>query len=305
MDFWSIQVPIPVALAVVATLGYLFGRRSKRGGEDSVHRSRRELRRAHAVATELERIACQVRKSLSRHQASLAKFKSRVDKLGDRQQEAAWKELCREVEEILKPTLHLASQMAGAYDEIRQQSANLMTFTEVRTDSLTGLNNRRGLDDALAAQFAMMNRYNALFSVAMIDIDHFKQINDREGHLYGDKVLQDLARLVDECVRETDVVARYGGEEFVIVMPQTELLGACVFAERFRCQVAQKTDITVSIGLAAATGGDTQESLLARADSSLYSAKAAGRNCVWRHNGEQVEPVVEEVDLADICEGRM
>ncbi len=305
MDLWSIQVPIPVALAVVATVGYLLVVRGKGDGGESRQRSRRELRRAHAVATELERIAWQVRRSLSRHHTSLSKFKSRVGKLSDRQQEAAWKELCRDVEEILKPTLQLASQMANAYDEIRQQSANLMTFTEVRTDSLTGVNNRRGLDDALATQFAMMNRYGTHFSVAMIDIDHFKQVNDQEGHLWGDKVLQELAKLLDECVRETDIVARYGGEEFVIVMPQTELFGACVFAERFRCQVVQNMDITISIGMAAVTDGDTQQSLLARADSALYSAKTSGRNCVWRHDGESVEPVVEEVALADGCDGRM
>ncbi len=305
MDLWSIQIPIPVALAVVATLGYIFGRRTRAGGEDSVQRSRRELRRAHAVATELERIALQVRKSLARHHASLAKFKSRVGRLNERQREAAWKELCREVEDVLKPTLHLASQMASAYDEIRQQSANLMTFTEVRTDSLTGVSNRRGLDDALAAQFAMMNRYNTLFSVAIIDIDHFKETNDREGHLYGDKVLQDLAKLLDESARETDVVARYGGEEFVIVMPQTELFGASVFAERFRSQVAECMEITVSIGVAAAHDDDTQQSLLARADSALYAAKSAGRNCAWRHEDDSPRPIVEEVALAEGCDGRM
>jgi len=299
MDFCNISIPIPFVLAVVATLGYLFGRRGRSGGEDPLHRSRRELRRAHAVATELERIAWQVRRSLARHHGSLSKFKNRVGKLNERQQEAAWKELCRDVEEILKPTLQLASQMASAYDEIRQQSANLMTFTEVRTDSLTGVNNRRGLDDALASQFAMMNRYKTLFSIAMIDIDHFKQINDREGHLYGDKMLQDLAKLVDESVRETDIVARYGGEEFVIVMPQTELLGACIFAERLRDQIAQGMDLTVSVGVAAASDGDTQQSLLARADSALYSAKTSGRNCTWRHDGDKTEAVVEEVVLRE------
>lgn len=305
MDLWSIHIPIPLALAIVATLGYLFGRRKKEGVGDSLQRSRRELRRAHAVATELERIAWQVRRSLARHHSSLSRFKTRVGKLNERQQEAAWKELCREVEDILRPTLQLASQMASAYDEIRQQSANLMTFTEVRTDSLTGLNNRRGLDDTLSAQFAMMNRYNTRFSVAMLDIDHFKQINDREGHLFGDKMLQDLAKLIDESVRETDVVARYGGEEFIIVMPQTELFGACVFAERLRCHIAQAMDLTVSVGVGAAIEGDTQESLLTRTDAALYAAKTAGRNCAWRHDGEKVESIVEEVALAEGCDGRM
>ena len=76
-----------------------------------------------------------------------------------------------------------------------------------------------------------------MFSVVMFDIDHFKQVNDQQGHLHGDRVLQELARLFDESMRETDIVARYGGEEFVVVMPHTDLAGACVFAERLRAQV--------------------------------------------------------------------
>jgi diguanylate cyclase (GGDEF)-like protein len=174
-----------------------------------------------------------------------------------------------------------------------------MTFTEVRTDPLTGVSNRRGLDDALAAQFAMKSRYESIFSVAMLDIDHFKQFNDREGHLRGDRILQDLARLLDDSARETDIVARYGGEEFVIIMPQTDLLGACVFADRFRQKVERELDLTVSIGVASAVDGDTPHSLLARADAALYSAKENGRNCAHRHDGEQTEPIVEEVVVAE------
>ena len=117
-----------------------------------------------------------------------------------------------------------------------------MTFTEVRTDPLTGLNNRRGLDDALAAQLALMGRYHSPFSLAMFDIDHFKQVNDREGHLHGDRILQELSQLLEECVRETDLVARYGGEEFVVVMPQTDLAGACMLSERLRFASGQPDD---------------------------------------------------------------
>ncbi len=294
MDIWSLQIPLPVALAVIATVGYLFGRRTRPITNDLLLRSRRELRRAQLVASELEKISWSVRKSLAKHHASVSRFKERVGKLGEHQKEAAWKELCSEAEEILKPTLQLAAQMAHAYDEIRQQSAHLMTFTEVRTDSLTGVNNRRGLDDTLAAQFATMTRYGTPFSLAMFDIDRFKKINDREGHLYGDRVLRELARLLDESVRETDIVARYGGEEFVVVMPQTDLDGACVFSERLREKIEQQMTLTVSGGVAMALGDDTQDSLIARADNALYSAKAAGRNRVFFDDGEHVEPVVEE-----------
>ena len=300
MDLWSLQIPVPVALALVAMLGYMVGRRKKTDDDEMmVGRSRRELRRAQWVAGELEKIAWNVRKSLAKHHSSISKFKERVGKLGEQQKEAAWKELCHEVEDILKPTLHLANDIASAYDEIRQQSANLMTFTEVRTDPLTGVNNRRGLDEALEIQFALMSRYQSQFSLAIFDIDNFKGVNDREGHLHGDRMLQQLAGLFDEVVRETDVVARYGGEEFVVVMPQTDLEGACVFSERLRAKIDQQMSLTVSGGVAAAVDGDTQDSLLARADNALYSAKTAGRNCVFSHDGEQTETVaVEEVPAA-------
>jgi len=294
MDVWSIQIPIPLVLAVVATVGYLFGRRRHGGNDELLFRSKRELRRARTVANELEKIAWTVRKSLARHNTSVNKFKERVSRLGAQEEESAWKELCREAEDILKPTLQLASQIASAYDEIRQQSAHLMTFTEVRTDPLTGINNRRGLDDALAAQFAMMSRYDQEFSLAIFDIDHFKKLNDEQGHLQGDRTLKELARLLDEFARETDVVARYGGEEFVIVMPQTNLEGACTLSERLRARVEHQMGLTISGGVAGALDGDTRDSLFSRADEALYSAKASGRNCVYAHHGEHTELVAAE-----------
>ncbi len=298
MDLWHLEIPAPVALACMAALGYLVSRWNRPAANDLVVRSRRELKRAQAVAVELEKIAWTVRQSLAKHHASVSRFKERVSRLNDGQQDATWKELCREAENILRPTLKLATQIANAYDEIRQQSASLMTFTEVRTDPLTGVNNRRGLDDALSAQLAMMTRYNSIFSLVMLDIDHFKQVNDREGHLHGDHVLQELARLFDECVRETNLVGRYGGEEFVIVMPQTELAGACVFAERLRSEVAARLPVTISGGVAAAREGDTAETLLARADAALYGAKTAGRNQVFAHDNNALQPVTADAAQA-------
>ena len=302
MDLWTCQIPIPLALAIVATIGYVFGRRSKAPSDDTAFRSRRELRRAQLVAAELEKIAWDLRKNLAKHHSSVNKFRDRVGKLNDEHQEATWKELCREAEEILKPTLHLATQIANAYDEIRQQSANLMTFTEVRTDPLTGINNRRGMADAVTNQFAMMHRYGTSFSLAILNVDHFKHVNDEKGHLHGDQTLQELARLFDEFARETNVVARYGGEEFVVVMPQTDLEGATVFAERLRSKVERQLSITVSGGVAQAVEGDTQDTLVARADSALYQAKSAGRNKVFYHDGRlavaaEAEMMAVEADV--------
>jgi diguanylate cyclase len=299
IDWWSIQIPIPVALAFVAAMGYLISRWHRPSPNDIVLRSRRELKRAQAVATELERITWTVSQSLIRHQARVAKFKERVGRLGSQEQEATWKDLCHEAETILKPTLQLASQIAGAYDEIRQQSTQLMTFTEVRTDPLTSVFNRRGLDDTLRVHLAMVARYHTTFSLAMFDIDHFKQVNDREGHVHGDRALQELATLFEDSVRDTDVVARYGGEEFIVVMPQTDLTGACTFAERLRDLVANRMTITISGGVAVAVEGDTPESLIARADAALYSAKHAGRNRVSSQAGNDVQPIEPETSQSD------
>lgn len=294
MDWWNLQMPVPVALAFVAAVGYLVSRQNRSATTDIVVRSRRELKRAQTVAAELEKIARAVRQDLAKHHASVARFKERVSRLHDQQQDAAWRDLCREAECILKPTLQLATQIANAYDELRQQSANLMAFTEVRTDPLTGVHNRRGLDDALNTQFALMLRYETPFALAMFDIDHFKQVNDQHGHLHGDRVLQELARLLDESIRETDVVARYGGEEFAVVMPQTDVQGAQILAERLRAEVEGRLGITVSGGVTMARPGESQEQLIARTDAALYRAKSAGRNHVFWHDGEEAAPVAAE-----------
>ncbi len=295
------HIPLPVALAAIALIGYLVGRGSRARAAQEADKARRELRRAKVIAKELEQIAEEVRKHLATHHLNVAKFKERVTQLGAHDKDAAWQHLCTEAEQILKPTLRLAEQIAHAYDEIRQQTSQLMTFSEVRTDPLTRVSNRRGLDETLESMFALKDRYDESFSVAIFDIDHFKQVNDKKGHLFGDRTLQAVARILDETVRDTDVVARYGGEEFVVVMPQTALVNACMFAERVRASVEANLGLTVSGGVAMALDGDNAQSLLSRADAALYSGKAAGRNRIYRHTGTDVEPVVEQ-EVAEAVE---
>ena len=298
MDLSVLNIPSTVALAAVAVLGYLFGRGSRVAHVvTDVEQARRELKRAKAVARELETISEQIRKSLATHHSSIAHFKDRVTELGSQEKEVAWQELCKEAEEMLKPTLRLAAQIAHAYDEIRQQSNHLMTFTELRTDPLTRVSNRRALDECMENMFALMNRYEQVFSIAIFDIDHFKLINDERGHVQGDHILQRVARIIDDNVRDTDVVARYGGEEFVVVMPHTGLEGACIFSERLRAKIEKQIDLTISGGVAQACNSDSPQTLIARSDAALYSAKAAGRNRVYQHTGNDIEPIVPEEQL--------
>ena len=156
------------------------------------------------------------------------------------------------------------------------------------------MSNRKALDETLETSFALLARYDQAFSLAIFDIDHFKQVNDAEGHVRGDQILQTVARILDDETRETDVVRSFGGEEFVVVMPHTSLDGASTYAEKIRDAVQRTGLVTVSGGVAMASHHDEPKVLLARADAALYSAKAAGRNCVHRNNGIHIEPWAAE-----------
>ena len=298
---WSVEIPVPLVVAVMLGLVYALRvsyQRSRSPERKLLMQSRRELRRAQSIVNELEKVVKVACGDLLRHQANLGKFKSRIGKL-DKNQQSAWSELCNQVEQILKPTLRLAGQVGDASDQIRHQSTRLMSFAEARVDPLTGVNNRAGLDHALSTQLAEMARYNTSFSVVLFDIDGFKQINDRQGHLEGDRVLREVARLFDRNMREVDLLARYGGDEFVIVAPQTEIEGIGKLSERIRARVEQDTRVTVSGGATSAVDGDTPESLLARADAALYNAKNAGRNCVYVRHDQAVEAVTENSASSD------
>lgn len=153
------------------------------------------------------------------------------------------------------------------------------------TDRLTGIYNRMKLDEALAAEIQRSRRYDQALAIVLIDIDHFKRINDTYGHQAGDRALIEIARLLSEGSRETDVVGRWGGEEFMILLPHTDLAGAGRLAEKIRTTIAAHEfsgigQQTASFGVAAYTIDDQPNDLVARADAALYDAKRNGRNRV-------------------------
>ncbi|HPU53600.1 MAG TPA: diguanylate cyclase [Burkholderiaceae bacterium] len=157
------------------------------------------------------------------------------------------------------------------------------------TDGLTGLYNRKKLDSILVEQFALYERHRRPFALLMLDIDHFKALNDKHGHLGGDQMLATVAGILRRCVRSVDQVARYGGEEFAIVLVEATLDGALDTAERIRASVAaakvmfndQPVTATISVGVARCSDTDEgPQSVIARADAALYEAKHAGRNRV-------------------------
>ncbi|MCJ7576806.1 MAG: diguanylate cyclase, partial [Dehalococcoidia bacterium] len=166
----------------------------------------------------------------------------------------------------------------------KEKLERLATF-----DSLTGLYNRRAILGKLRELINLANRYKEDFSLIMLDIDHFKKVNDRYGHLTGDDVLEKVAALIRGNIRDTDIAGRYGGEEFIIILPQTTLSSAWVVVERLRSIIEQAEmkdpagnvfAITVSQGLAGWERGEDAHSLISRSDEALYKAKEKGRNRV-------------------------
>lgn len=157
----------------------------------------------------------------------------------------------------------------------------------VNHDSLTGLYNRRAILRLLDEQISYSKRYKEKFSVSMLDIDHFKKVNDSYGHLAGDDVLEKIAGLLLQQIRGTDFTGRYGGEEFILVLPRTDLPSAVVIADRIRKTIEscdmQAPDggifhVTVSQGISVYNSGESRDSLIERADEALYKAKDNGRN---------------------------
>jgi diguanylate cyclase (GGDEF)-like protein len=185
-------------------------------------------------------------------------------------------------------------ELARAYEELKglhfrlEEQARELQELSIR-DDLTGAFNRRYLDQRLADEFARARRYNSPLTIAMWDVDAFKEINDRMSHAVGDTVLRRLAEIVGERIRQSDILARYGGEEFVVVFLETTLPEAIVAAEKIRAAVQEHDwsqlhpeiqEVTVSLGLATEVSIKNWGELLVNADANLYRAKVSGKNRV-------------------------
>ncbi len=204
---------------------------------------------------------------------------------------------------LLKETLSLKEHTAQMIREVHQanqrvESANQKIEKlkqqmekikqEVRIDPLTRVDNRRAFDTRIKREFASFKRYGSKVSMIMIDIDHFKMVNDTYGHRTGDGVLRVVAGIIRKEIRDIDSLARYGGEEFAVILPNTVLSSALEVAERLRAKVEESRfsykgkqfSVTISLGVGEIQEDDTLESFLRRVDAALYAAKHAGRNQV-------------------------
>ncbi len=198
-------------------------------------------------------------------------------------------------ERIEKTTLRLNSQLRvghtilrlehKAMDQVRLEEE---LFHAAVTDVLTGIPNRRWFQERAAAAMIEASRHGHPLAAIFIDIDHFKQINDKLGHEAGDLVLKEAARRIDAARRAEDLLCRYGGEEFVLLLPHADLAQATTYGERVRTAIAstpfpikgESLAVTISVGVACQRFGDPLEPLLKRADQAMYRAKEGGRNRV-------------------------
>ncbi|MBN1798904.1 MAG: GGDEF domain-containing protein [Spirochaetales bacterium] len=209
-----------------------------------------------------------------------------------------------EFDRELTDTLLIEHQMAELLQSVSDKKAHKQLLNLKRTvnkaktklhalanrDRLTRLYNRRYLDEELAKELERAKRYKYMLSFLLIDIDHFKQVNDVQGHQMSDRVLTSIASIIRKNTRVNDLVARYGGEEIAVVIPEMKSDMSIKIAEKIRCTI--ETDmpkcmglsVTVSIGVGFYSPGEKAEQLITKADKSLYEAKKRGRNMVVIYN---------------------
>jgi diguanylate cyclase (GGDEF)-like protein len=178
-------------------------------------------------------------------------------------------------------------QANNTINEQRKKMAKLRV--DAKMDFLTKLANRHAFNESLIEEFERAKRYGSTFSLSMIDIDSFKKVNDRFGHIAGDKTLQVIAKLLLDQTRVNDSVCRFGGEEFSILLPQASIDKAIIVMEKIRQKVQAKSiihdgnkiKITISIGVGEIDlSSETKENLIKRVDAALYQAKKSGKNLV-------------------------
>jgi diguanylate cyclase len=201
-------------------------------------------------------------------------------------------EIIRDTHKMAASSQQLNQKLNEATSQIEKLSEKLeKTEREVLLDTLTGLNNRKAFDQKLEALCRDFAQENGLFSVIMLDIDHFKKFNDQYGHQIGDEVLSLVGWHLKENLKGKDFPSRYGGEEFIVLLPNTKMDKACIVAEHMREGLSKKKlkvkktgqtlgNITVSMGVSQIRREDTAASVVERADKALYLAKKSGRNTV-------------------------
>ena len=278
-------------MAAVALIAYLFGRRTRRAPAAATPKHalldanlREELGHAQQIAHELEQSGSRLRTEEAAYRASLAEFQHQVKRMQTGEAPGDWRRFSEQADALVEPTMKFAGALAQAYDQLRQQQAQLLTFAGSRIDPATSLQNRRAMEEQLNSQLSLHADGTRKFSLAVFSLSSARQ----QGEAAGDGRLRAIARLLEDCIRAHDFVARYSEDEFAVLMPQTPAAGALVFSERLLRRAHADLCCPLWGGVVEARPKETPEKLLLRADSALYSARTNDQACLFQHNGSAV-----------------
>ncbi|MHB8900284.1 MAG: GGDEF domain-containing protein [Thermoguttaceae bacterium] len=263
---------------------------ARRAGRDSSLAAASQL---HRLAQDVHALIRDVHGQVDEHQTEIQRVHHQLQSDPDDPQSPA-AAILRSISHVILVNQRLQDQLVHSEQNLERKESEIKThMMAARTDPLTGLPNRRALDDFLRQQKALFQRNATRYGLIQLDVDHFKQLNDRWGHPGGDEILKAVASTIRRAARQTDLVARSGGEEFTVVLPDASPDSVIAAAERIRGAVeatpivVQQTPVpvTISLGAALILDGETDRSLVDRSDAALYASKQDGRNCSHWHDG--------------------
>jgi diguanylate cyclase len=285
--------------AIQLVLGIAIGAWFRRGDSDEARRGRQDMLQVSLIAKRLQALADEMSSSVGEHRTELDQATKILAADESRSQEALAELVVDVIGDIMRANQNLQSKLDTAESRLQEQATEIEThISRSLTDPLTGLPNRREFNHRLEERMSGWNRRREGFALLMLDVDHFKALNDEHGHLAGDQVLAAIGRGLRAAIRREDAVARYGGEEFAILLPNASLEQAARVSQNVSEVLAKivvnhqgaRISVTASCGFAAILPNEQAESLIGRADAALYAAKAAGRNCTYLHDGRECRP---------------
>ena len=309
---WTIFLFALVLGIVQLAVGMVFGRSLLLGGSKSDRTQRRSAKRLQRFAGRLFDVVTSVADDVDQCQSQIEEINQELASVRPDEHDHLTEFVLKLVARIMQINQRLQTRLATAEERLTEQAKQIESqLAEARTDPLTGLPNRRAFDDELQRRLSEWQRKSNTFCMVMVDIDHFKALNDRYGHPAGDHALRITAEVLENTLRDMDLVARVGGEEFAAILPSTNLSDGCRACERLRTAVDshwfrfEDTDLQlpVSLGLASVSSGDDPIALIKRADEALYAAlgaihdelDVAGLSYVYRGTGPAAKSVSPEV----------
>lgn len=295
--FWVLPIML-VSVGIGIYLG--FGLALRRKGKEIQDERTKTLNALHTVLRSAEELSSDV----DAHTRELTHVEQQVEELDVAEDfEEVQQVIIRQITDVIHSNRKLENDLVCTRYELQQQAHELdLTRMEARTDELSGVGNRKAFEEHLPFMLSNHMRKGEAFALVLLDVDHFKWINDTHGHQAGDQVIMIIGKTLKDLLRPRDYVARYGGDEFAIMLAEVDLQAAIKAGQRIRLEIERtnfdcglkgaRVAVTFSMGLALCHSDDTPEILLKKADEALYTSKNRGRNQLnWHDPADDEEKV--------------